>query len=328
MGEKLRVLVLGGVVFVVVFVIFGNYYSSAGKVATELPNSTEALVESKAKTVEKKEAPEVEVASTTITEETDAEKADDKIEAVIKDHEIPILMYHHFDEELAESTVVSTERFREQMTALKEAGYNTISDDELHDYLFENQPLPENPILITIDDGYRSNYTIAYPILKEHGMKATIYVVVDHQDETPGHYPHLTWEETKEMYESGWIDIQSHTYNSHVYVESETKRGPALTTKAKGESDEAYYERVKKDLQQSKEIIEEQLGKEVVSIAYPYGAHNDHVIAAAKELGYKIGYTVQKGINVKDADPFRLKRLNVVDDYDGATLLQKIEELN
>ncbi|MCF6410089.1 polysaccharide deacetylase family protein [Pseudalkalibacillus salsuginis] len=127
--------------------------------------------------------------------------------------EIPILMYHHFTE--SETTTVSVERFKEQMLAIKNAGYNTITDDQLYRFLYYKKPLPEKLIMITMDDSYESNYIHAYPILKELGMKATIYIVVSDQEKTPGTIPHLTWEQTEEMYKSGVMDIQSHTFDSH-----------------------------------------------------------------------------------------------------------------
>ncbi|MCF6138788.1 polysaccharide deacetylase family protein [Pseudalkalibacillus berkeleyi] len=239
---------------------------------------------------------------------------------------IPILMYHHFDQTSDSSVVVSKDRFKEQMMALHDAGYNTITDEELLNYLSNGEPIPENPILITIDDGYQSNYTIAYPILKELQMKATIYVVVADQEKTPGSIPHLTWDETREMYESGVVDIQSHTYDSHYYVKTNDGKGPALTNRMKDESKAAYIERIKLDLEKSKKTIEEKLNKEVVALAYPYGAHSNEVIKVAKELGYQLGHTVRRGVNGVETDPFRLMRINVVDQMDGDRLIARIEE--
>ncbi len=248
---------------------------------------------------------------------------------LINDTEIPILMYHHFTEIESEtsSTTVTVERFEEHMSALKDAGYNTITDDQLYRFLHFDEALPEKPIMITMDDGYESNYIHAYPILKELGMNATIYLVVNDQEKTPGTIPHLTWEQTKEMYKAGVMDIQSHTFDSHYYIESETDEGPALITIGKNEDKEVYLERIRKDLTQSKKIIESQLQKEVVTITYPYGATNEDVINIAKETGYKLGITVQIGTNNSESSPFKLKRLNVINQYDGGTLLNKIEGL-
>ena len=74
-----------------------------------------------------------------------------------KTYRLPVLMYHHFDETATESTVVSPTRFREQMTALKNAGYTTVTLRQVADFVEHGVPLPEKAVLITMDDGYTSN---------------------------------------------------------------------------------------------------------------------------------------------------------------------------
>ena len=91
--------------------------------------------------------------------------------------EVPILLYHHITEEPGEGGAVSVETFNEQMTALVEAGYTAVTFADLDAFVSGDGALPDKPILITFDDGYESNYTHAYPILKEHGLKATIFVI-------------------------------------------------------------------------------------------------------------------------------------------------------
>ena len=78
--------------------------------------------------------------------------------------QVPILMYHHLSEDVTNSEMVSPEQFEAQIRALAEAGYTGISFDELQAYVLRGEPLPEKPVVITFDDGYRSNYTLAYPI--------------------------------------------------------------------------------------------------------------------------------------------------------------------
>ena len=77
--------------------------------------------------------------------------------------------------------------------------------------------MPENPIAITFDDGYLSNYEIAYPILKELNIPATIFIVTSTVglDESSGKVstPHFTWDQAREMQESGIIDIHSHSHS-------------------------------------------------------------------------------------------------------------------
>ncbi len=99
---------------------------------------------------------------------------------------VPVLMYHHlqkegtFDSKKYGGVIIDPERFEKQMLYLKAAGYHTITLEQLRDFVLYNKPLPPKPIVITFDDGYLSNYTYAYPILKKLGMKAEINIIVSY----------------------------------------------------------------------------------------------------------------------------------------------------
>ncbi len=243
---------------------------------------------------------------------------------------VVVLMYHHFDENEANtsSVTMTPERFKEQLLALKEAGYTSIRERDLYDYYYNGGTLPEKPVVIRIDDGYRSNYEYAYPILKELEWFATIYVVTDFRGETPGKNPHFTWDEAREMVASGWIDIQSHTANAHHYVQGKRKEGPFLTTKQwdgkNEESDADYRARIRDDLLRAKETIEREIGNDVYALTFPYGAFNDVVIDVAREVGYELMYTVRKGVNDEETSPFKLNRINADGAFSGADLLKEI----
>jgi len=78
---------------------------------------------------------------------------------------LPVLMYHHFAQESPYGTIVSFDKFREQMTALRNAGYQAVTIPQIIDYVENETPLPEKPVLITMDDGYTSNLVNAAPVL-------------------------------------------------------------------------------------------------------------------------------------------------------------------
>ena len=197
-------------------------------------------------------------------------------EKVIK---IPILLYHHITDEAFsggnEISLISPYDFRLHMTAIK-VHYTPISLRQYYDYVTctdGSVTIPDKPVIITFDDGYLSNYEIAYPILKELNIPATIFVVTDTVGEMAGggkvNYSHFTWEQAKEMEDSGLIDIQSHTA-SH---------------QALGTID---YSKLVTELRKSKYTIEKNLSKECDMIAFPYGSYTDEVKAAAKSAGYKL----------------------------------------
>ena len=93
---------------------------------------------------------------------------------------VPVLNYHQVNSEENDMLSVPVEEFEAQMAYLEESGYTTITPDQLRDFLTDGTPLPEKPVLITFDDGYKDNYTNAFPILKKHHMTATIFLVTDY----------------------------------------------------------------------------------------------------------------------------------------------------
>jgi peptidoglycan/xylan/chitin deacetylase (PgdA/CDA1 family) len=151
---------------------------------------------------------------------------------------VPVLMYHSIaDHKESKYAYLSTpvNIFNMMISYLFEHRYNTITLDELYNYLSTGERLPPKPIVITFDDGYLDNWVNAFPILKKHGMKATVFVVPEFVDPTAELRPtlydvwkgrmrevellrqgFLSWDEMKEMSRSGLIDIQSHSL-THTY---------------------------------------------------------------------------------------------------------------
>lgn len=189
---------------------------------------------------------------------------------------VPILLYHHISTEFDKSnaiSVISPKDFRLHMTAIK-AQFTPISLREYAEFVQckdGSKTIPNDPIIVTFDDGYLSNYEIAYPILKELEIPATIFIVTDTVGSKGGegkvNYSHFTWEQAKEMQNSGIIDIQSHT-NDHV------KLG------------ELASDKVNFQLRKSKYLIEKNIGNTCDMIAYPYGSYNDGAIGASGKTGY------------------------------------------
>jgi len=118
-------------------------------------------------------------------------------------------MYHSVDNEKGKGGIFVDE-FEEHIKWIKDK--KTFKMEELKGL---NYTLPQNSILITFDDGYKNNYTLAFPILKKYNMKATIFLNTKfiEKDET-----YLNWDEIREMYESGLIDFQLHTHSHQLTV--------------------------------------------------------------------------------------------------------------
>lgn len=212
---------------------------------------------------------------------------------------IAVLMYHHLGYE-DEGATLAPERFAEQMAWLAGEGYYTATMDELLRFLQGELDLPPKTVVITFDDGYLSNYEIAYPVLRKHGLRAAFFPVGASRGKTPGKYRHYSWEQAREMTASGYVEIHSHSYDMHYYSKDGT---PALLAAAESER--------MVDLLLSRMQIVDQVGVNPVAIAYPYGAVDEKVLASVRRAGFQLGFTVEPGCVSRGADPLLLPRLNV-----------------
>lgn len=214
---------------------------------------------------------------------------------------LPILMYHAIcDNNDASGKFVITKRaLEDDLKYLQENGYTTISSYQLIDYVENGTPLPEKPIMITFDDGYFNNYCYAYPLLREYNAKAIISIIGKYTDlysesteENPS-YSHITWEQAREMCDSGLVEIQNHSYNSHT-----VDQGRNGTKKKTGESAEAYAEYIYSDLGKLQNEININLGYTPTVFAYPFGSVSKASYDILKKMGFKITLGCEEKVNV------------------------------
>lgn len=249
--------------------------------------------------------------------------------------QVPILMYHHLSEDVTNSEMVSPEQFEAQIRALAEAGYTGISFDELQAYVLRGEPLPEKPVVITFDDGYRSNYTLAYPILQKYGMKATIFAIgvsfgKDHYKDTDYTItPHFGADEAAEMTASGLISIQSHTYDMHQWPPYET--GLAVREnilQLPGESEESYVQALTEDFTRSRALLEDATGQPVDVLAYPAGQYSTLTQVTLQSLGVHVTLSTNPGVNtvVKGLPQtlYAMLRFGITEDISPEALLDMI----
>lgn len=201
---------------------------------------------------------------------------------------IPVLMYHSVMYEKGNQLRIPKEKFYDQMKYLKDNEYTTLTLDELYNFLVNNKLVPEKSIVITFDDGYVDNYTNAYPVLKEFGFKATIFVITCTVDTNSSY---LTSSQLKEL-EANGIQIEGHTVR-HV------------------ELNKLSYAAQLKTLKDSKKLLDELLHKDVKYMAYPSGKYNEDTIKAAKESGYKMALTTMGGWADKSDGILTLNRVYI-----------------
>ena len=216
--------------------------------------------------------------------------------------QVPVLMYHDVSY-LGHGYSKTPEIFEKQMRELKDAGFHTVFFSELIDYVENGTPLPEKPIVISIDDGYATNYTYVYPILQELGMKAEISIIGDAIRYTNWG---LSWDQIREMVASGLVSIQPHTSSLH-----SDANGRIGMLKKSGESWMDYVQLVGDDTRTILDLITQQVGVQPQVFTYPHGKHNAMTEAIVQRLGCQVSLTTKDGVAVVvQGDPASLRLMD------------------
>lgn len=195
-----------------------------------------------------------------------------------KNIKIPILIYHNFRTPIPYKQDVyklfSCEKnFGENVKTLLDAGYTFITLEDLYQYEKGQIGLPEKVIIITMDDGQIGCYTDAFPVLKKYQIPATIFIV----NQLVGTEDYFSWEQAKEMYDTGLVKIHCHGYEHSEYSS-------------------VGKEKLVSDYSKSHQEIEKYMGEKVQKImAYPAGKSSQNTIKWLKEIGFEIQVQTQYG---------------------------------
>lgn len=205
---------------------------------------------------------------------------------------ILILTYHDFTIEEGSSYDMNIVEFEKQMDYLVAHNYSVISLSELLKGLKGGQ-LPPKPVVITIDDGFKSNYTLAYPVLKKYNFPATLFIYTNFIEKNNGS---LTWEEIREMTKNN-IEIGSHSLSHYNLLKYKNN-----------ENYETYLARIRREIFLSKEILESKIGSKVKFFAYPYGVYSPIIKNLVIQAGYEGILNANNMNNTLTVDPFSLNR--------------------
>lgn len=212
-----------------------------------------------------------------------------------KDQTITVLGYHDFTDSVSSNNMqITTEKFIQQMKYLKKHHYNTVTLEDIECYLKNECQLPRKSVLITIDDGFMSNYELAFPILKEYGFNAVVFYMGVNYDGHNSNYMDLgTIKKAQVEYPN--IEFASHTYNLH--------------------HEEDYlsnYDIINEDFKTMHNIIQTEY------FAYPYGHVSENIEKALEENNYKLAFTFGPGKEHrkirKTDDQYHLPRLFISSD--------------
>ncbi|KRF07257.1 polysaccharide deacetylase [Paenibacillus sp. Soil766] len=202
---------------------------------------------------------------------------------------MPVLNYHSVTIDPGNVVVISPAKLEAQMAYLHDHGYTPVSLATFIN-LIENdnvQEVPNNPVLLTFDDGYVDNVVEAMPILAKYNFPATLFM-------SPGMVEdagYLNWEQVKQLHEAGW-DIQPHGM-THPHL-------PQLTAEQ-----QAF------EITEARKLIEEKLGTQADVFCYPYGEYSKTTLKILKENGFRYAFTIDQGYTTNQQSPYLLKRLFV-----------------
>jgi poly-beta-1,6-N-acetyl-D-glucosamine N-deacetylase len=232
--------------------------------------------------------------------------------------QVAVLAYHHIDDQLQGGVTISTKLFKDQLTSLNRKGYHFITLDQFKQFMSDGKSIPDNAILITFDDGYKSFYTNAYPILKSMNVPAVNFVITkDLEDPLRPLLPALSKDEIVQMRtEDPDIDFQGHSDSLHAIQDSK----PVLTNKITKdniiETDDLFKQRVVSDTKTCVRKLQELKGSQAVdAYAYPFGSYDDQTMELLKQSGIRYGFTTKVGMASKQTDPMQIPRINAGSPY-------------
>lgn len=213
---------------------------------------------------------------------------------------LPIIMYHQITTKGSKLNkyAITPELFENDLKYLKEQGFETITMTDLLSHVYDKTPLPDKPIMITFDDGYESFYEYIYPLLKEYKMSAVVSIVgsfTDQFSENEDHnleYSYLTWKQLNEMQNSGYVEVQNHTYDLH-----KISNGRKGVSKKSNESLDEYEEFLKNDILKLQEQILMYTGYKPTTLTYPFGSFSKETKEIIKEMGFLAILTCAEKIN-------------------------------
>jgi peptidoglycan/xylan/chitin deacetylase (PgdA/CDA1 family) len=224
--------------------------------------------------------------------------------------QVPILMYHYVSElppdadRYRRDLTVSPENFKAQLDYLADAGYHPIALTDLYLYLTQGYPLPDKPIVLTFDDGYRDAYEVVFPLLLDHGFTGTFFVLA-----TPAHLEspaYMTWAQMKEMSDAG-MDIQAHGRD---HVDMRGRSYHYLVYQILGIQEAIHYHT-------------DRLPR---FFCYPSGKYDASVVAVLKSAGYWGAVTTEWGQTHTRQSLFEMPRLRVRGSDTLTDFVDKLED--
>lgn len=260
---------------------------------------------------------------------------------------VTVLGYHEIIDQknaLIPQYSVSTAQFQQHLDWLIRQGFHFISVDQLIQSHQGKAVLPSRPVLLTVDDGYESFYQNVFPVLKARKIPAVLAVVgswlepsagqkVDFAGEAINRNQMLSWAQLKEMQNSGFVEIASHSYNLHrgITANPQGNSEPAAVSRLYNpatsayESDTAYSQRIWSDLKKNNELLVSHGLRSPRVIVWPYGRYNMQTVSIAEQLGMPVAVSLDDGADTVHSLLGQLNRILIEGGMTTADLAQEIE---
>lgn len=220
--------------------------------------------------------------------------------------EIPILIYHSIGSNCVENQPLPLGLFKRHLDFFKENKYNVISLYKLIEMIRERKKVITPTVSLTFDDGYEDSFSVAYPMLKEYGFPAAIFVIVN----KVGQKGYLNFDQINKMVTEGLITVGSHTMNHNHLLHLKE-------------------ENIVYEIEESKNILENNLGCRIDFFAYPWGGFSPCIQTMLKNAGYKAAFTTNMRINKNPSQEtsYAIKRMTVARGDSSLRFLVKVSGL-
>ncbi len=219
---------------------------------------------------------------------------------------VPILLYHRFGPTVADSMTVTTAVFESHLKYLHANGYTVIALKELLALLSgPGIPAGARYVVLAADDGHRSVFTDALPLIKKYGVPMTLFV---YPSAVSNAAYAMTWDQLRELKATGLFDFQSHTYWHPNFKKEQEKLSPA-----------EFEKLVRMQLTKSREKLEKELGQKVDLLAWPFGIYDPWLMNQAAAAGYAAAFTIERRPVTRRENPMALPRYLMADTDRGKT---------
>lgn len=225
---------------------------------------------------------------------------------------VPILVYHRFAPTVLDSMTLRTTRFESHLSTIKRLGCTVVPlADWVAYHRGERGPLPSRAVVLTADDGHRSQFEVMAPLLKREGWPVTLFI-----------YPSaisnasyaMTWEQLRQWRADPMVSVQSHTY-WHPNLLRDRQTMPA----------DVFERHVLDQLRRSREVLNKRLDASVSLLAWPFGLSDPGLQQWAQECGYRAAFALENRSASRHDPVYAVPRHLMVDSVDAAQLAARLE---